>query len=53
VVVETPVNLGTKASARLIQGAAETLQEEGSKSSRRGPRSWFDGVKNFFEDMKF
>lgn len=51
VVVETPVNL-TKRQRELIQELRETLQEEGSNQSPRA-ESWFDGVKNFFEDMKF
>ena len=51
VVVETPVNL-TKRQRELIQELRETLQEEGSNQSPRA-KSWFDGVKNFFEDMKF
>ncbi|WP_373188361.1 molecular chaperone DnaJ [Halopseudomonas sp.] len=51
VAVETPVNL-TKHQRELIQELRETLQEEGSNQSPRA-KSWFDGVKNFFEDMKF
>jgi molecular chaperone DnaJ len=51
VVIETPVNL-TKRQGELIQELRETLQEEGSNQSPRA-KSWFDGVKNFFEDMKF
>ena len=51
VAVETPVNL-TKRQRELIQELRETLQEEGSNQSPRA-KSWFDGVKNFFEDMKF
>jgi|TARA_R110001592_G_scaffold111372_2_gene308436 molecular chaperone DnaJ len=51
VVIETPVNL-TKHQRELIQELRETLQEEGSNQSPRA-KSWFDGVKNFFEDMKF
>jgi molecular chaperone DnaJ len=51
VVIETPVNL-TKRQRELIQELRETLQEEGSNQSPRA-KSWFDGVKNFFEDMKF
>ncbi|MFN3579596.1 MAG: molecular chaperone DnaJ [Pseudomonas sp.] len=51
VVVETPVNL-TKRQRELIQELRETLQAEGSDQSPRA-KSWFNGVKNFFEDMKF
>lgn len=51
VVVETPVNLDREQKAML-----ETFQAslEDSKQSH-SPRlsSWFDGVKKFFEDMKF
>lgn len=51
VVVETPVNLLREQKELLTQ-----LQEsmEGGKS-KHSPRttSWFDGVKKFFEDMKF
>ncbi len=51
VAVETPVNL-TKRQRELLQELRETLEEEGSSQSPRA-KSWFDGVKNFFEDMKF
>ena len=51
VVVETPVNL-TKRQRELLQELRETLQAEGADQSPRA-KSWFDGVKNFFEDMKF
>ncbi|POB01834.1 molecular chaperone DnaJ [Halopseudomonas oceani] len=51
VVVETPVNL-TKRQRELLEELRQTLEEEGSSQSPRA-KSWFDGVKNFFEDMKF
>ncbi|MGY8812703.1 MAG: molecular chaperone DnaJ [Pseudomonadales bacterium] len=51
VAVETPVNL-TKRQRELLEELRETLEEEGSSQSPRA-KSWFDGVKNFFEDMKF
>ncbi|MEH6566890.1 MAG: molecular chaperone DnaJ [Halopseudomonas sp.] len=51
IAVETPVNL-TKRQRELLQELRETLEEEGSSQSPRA-KSWFDGVKNFFEDMKF
>ena len=51
VVVETPVNL-TKRQRELLEELRQTLEAEGSSQSPRA-KSWFDGVKNFFEDMKF
>ena len=51
VVVETPVNL-TKRQRELLEALRQTLEAEGSSQSPRA-KSWFDGVKNFFEDMKF
>lgn len=53
VAVETPVNL-TKKQKELLREFDSTLQED-SDGSQHGPRksSWFEGVKNFFEDMKF
>ena len=51
VVVETPVNL-TKRQRELLEELRQTLEEEGSSQSP-GAKSWFDGVENFFEDMKF
>ena len=53
VMVETPVNL-TKKQKELLREFDKTLQED-SDGSQHGPRksSWFEGVKNFFEDMKF
>ena len=50
VVVETPVNLSREQKELLSQ-----LQESLAASKSHSPRSssWFDGVKKFFEDMKF
>ncbi len=52
VVVETPVNL-TKRQRELLDEFQKTLDED--NGSQHAPRksSWFEGVKNFFEDMKF
>ena len=48
VVVETPVNLSKKQI-----GLLEELRE-GTKSGKHSPKqsSWFEGMKNFFGDMK-
>lgn len=51
VMVETPVNL-TKTQRELLERFAETL-EEGGKHHAPQERGWLDGVKKFFEDMKF
>jgi molecular chaperone DnaJ len=51
VVLETPINL-TKRQRELLGELRDTLQAEGSDQSPRA-KSWFEGVKNFFEDMKF
>ncbi|MEQ6886571.1 molecular chaperone DnaJ [Salicola sp. Rm-C-2C1-2] len=53
IVVETPVNL-TKKQKELLREFESTLQED-SDGKQHGPRksSWFEGVKNFFDDMKF
>lgn len=51
VAVETPVNL-TKRQRELFAELRDTLQAEGSNQSPRA-KSWFEGVKKFFEDMKF
>lgn len=50
VVVETPVNL-TARQKELLQEFDASLQEKHEKHNPRSGR-WFDGVKNFFEDMK-
>ena len=49
-VVETPVNLN-KQQKDLLRQFQESLGEGGHAQSPRQP-SWFEGVKNFFEDMK-
>jgi molecular chaperone DnaJ len=51
VVVETPVNL-TRGQKELLQQFAETMQA-GGKQHAPQEGSWLDGVKKFFEDMKF
>ena len=48
-VVETPVNLN-KRQKELLEELAESLGESGHKQSPR-QHSWFEGVKNFFDDM--
>jgi molecular chaperone DnaJ len=47
--VETPVNLTGEQKERL-RAFDEAIQGEGSRHSPRA-RSWFDGVKEFFERM--
>lgn len=49
VVVETPVNLSREQKELLTQ--LQQSLEKGKHSPRS--TSWFDGVKKFFEDMKF
>lgn len=49
-VVETPVNL-TRRQRELMEELKSTMGEGGSSQSPR-QTSWFEGVKNFFEDMK-
>ena len=51
VVVETPVNLSNE-QIDLIKKLHESLEGGKAKHSPR-TSSWFDGVKKFFEDMKF
>ena len=51
VVVETPVNLSHE-QIDLIKKLHESLECGKAKHSPRSS-SWFDGVKKFFEDMKF
>lgn len=50
--VETPVNL-TKRQKELLEEFQATLDSGGG--NQHGPRksSWFEGVKNFFDEMKF
>lgn len=51
VAIETPVNL-TREQKDLLQKFAETM-EAGGKQHAPQEGSWLDGVKKFFEDMKF
>ncbi len=51
VVVETPVHLSRK-QKELLQELQKTMEEGEGKHSPRSS-TWFDGVKKFFEDMKF
>jgi molecular chaperone DnaJ len=48
--VETPVNLDKK-QKDLLRELQESLGQGGHAHSPR-QKSWFDGVKNFFDDMK-
>ena len=50
-VVETPVNL-TSRQKELLKELDESMQEGGKRHSPK-ESSWLDGVKSFFEDMKF
>ncbi|RFA28239.1 molecular chaperone DnaJ [Alkalilimnicola ehrlichii] len=49
--VETPVNL-TKKQRELLEEFGNTLEEGGDKHAPQRS-SWLDGVKRFFEDLKF
>ncbi len=49
--VETPVNLNRK-QKDLLEEFQRSMEEGDGKHSPR-TSSWFDGVKKFFEDMKF
>jgi molecular chaperone DnaJ len=51
VVIETPVKL-SREQLELIKQLHDSLEGEKSTHSPRST-SWFDGVKKFFEDMKF
>lgn len=51
VFIETPVNLTTE-QRELLEQFQTQLEEGGAKHSPQ-ERSWFQGVKKFFEDMKF
>ena len=51
VVVETPVNL-TKKQKDLLTEFQASLSESNQKHSPR-KTSWFEGVKSFFDEMKF
>jgi len=37
----------------LLEEFQQTLEEDGGKDQSPQKNSWFEGVKNFFEDMKF
>ena len=50
VVVETPVNL-SREQKELLNQLQTTLEGKSTHSPRSS--SWFDGVKKFFEEMKF
>lgn len=49
--VETPVNL-TRKQRELLEELQQSLQQDSVHHSPRSS-SWLDGVKKFFEDMKF
>jgi len=51
VMVETPVNL-TPRQKELLQEFESSTQEGGTRHSPQ-THSWLDGVKGFFEDLKF
>jgi molecular chaperone DnaJ len=51
VTIETPVNL-TKQQKELLRAFGDSLLGEETRHSPRAS-SWLDGVKKFFEDMKF
>ncbi len=51
VVVETPVKL-TKQQKELLKQFQATMDEGGSHQAPK-KHGWFEGVKSFFEDMKF
>ncbi|HEY9032888.1 MAG TPA: molecular chaperone DnaJ [Pseudomonadales bacterium] len=50
VVVETPVNL-TKRQKDLLKELQETLDSSSGDKHNPKKKSWFDGVKRFFDDM--
>lgn len=49
VALETPVNL-TKQQKDLLKQLQQSFDKEGNQTPRKN--SWFEGVKNFFDDMK-
>ena len=51
IVVETPVNL-TRKQKELLQELDIAMQQGGKRHSPQ-TESWLDGVKGFFEDLKF
>jgi len=50
VVVETPVKLNKK-QKELLRDFQSTMEAAGDQAPRKD--SWFEGVKSFFDDMKF
>ena len=50
--VETPVKL-SKRQKELLEEFQQTLDGDESKNQSPQKNTWFEGVKNFFEDMKF
>jgi molecular chaperone DnaJ len=48
VYVETPVKLNKK-QKELLQQFQDSLESEGQQSPKKS--SWFEGVKQFFDDM--
>lgn len=50
VTIETPVNLNRE-QKELLQSFADSMEKGGHRHSPKH-RSWLDGVKQFFEDMK-
>lgn len=51
VVVETPVNL-QKEQKEILESLQDSINKSKKDHSPKS-KSWFDGVKKFFEDMKF
>ena len=52
VVIETPVNL-TARQKEILNEFEQTMSESDVKKHSPKTHSWLDGVKKFFEDMKF
>jgi molecular chaperone DnaJ len=50
VVLETPVSLN-KRQKELLEELKQTMEDSGTRHSPK-QSSWFEGVKNFFDDMK-
>ncbi len=50
VVVETPVSLNKRQKELLVE-LKQTMEDSGTRHSPK-QSSWFEGVKNFFDDMK-
>jgi molecular chaperone DnaJ len=49
--VETPVKLNKEQKA-LLEELRGSLGGEGGKAQSPRQTSWFEGVKNFFDDLK-